>query len=379
MNFLSQRRKRIFSIDKKKIPAVKDNFDNFYYKEVAKMTGAGGWTVNFRDKVSFLDPQAQLILKTPEDYKPKPKTALDFYAPEERERARTIFFECATGRPFTTTIKMLTYDKIEFWAKATGEPMYDENETIIGIHGVFQDINIEKLKEISLEKSIKLIASQNSRLFNFAHIVSHNLRSHSSNLQLTLQLLNTIDSEKEEKELKSSLLSISQSLNDTITHLNEIVSVQSKAQNEKKEVFFDEVLQTVKNAINRQILDTNAEIYSDFSEIPSIQYIPAYMESIFLNLISNSIKYRDPERSPEIDIFTYTDEDGEYLMFKDNGLGIDLEKYGSKIFNMYQTFHDNSDAVGIGLFITKNQVEAMQGSISIESKVGQGSIIKIKF
>jgi signal transduction histidine kinase len=379
MDYLSHKKKRSFLFGKENKPTVENNFDNFYYKEVAKLTGAGGWSVNFRDKIRFIDPQGQKILNTPEDFKPTSETALDFYALDERKRAQRIFLECSKGVPFSTTMKMLTYDKKEFWARAAGEPLLDENDEIIGIHGVFQDINEEKLKEISLEKSLEVIATQNSRLFNFAHIVSHNLRSHSSNLQLTIELLNSINSEKEEKDLKESLVNISDSLNDTISHLNEIVTVHSKAKDEKREVVFDEVLENVKKSISRSMQDTDAEIFSDFSEVSSIKYIPAYMESIFLNLISNSIKYRKPERKPVIDLFTFTENGKNHLMIKDNGLGIDLSKYGERIFNMYQTFHGNKDSIGIGLFITKNQVEAMGGTISIESTVDVGTIIKITF
>ena len=379
MDYLSHKKKRSFLFGKENKPTVESNFDNFYYKEVAKLTGAGGWSVNFRDKIRFIDPQGQRILNTPEDFKPNSETALDFYALDERKRAQRIFLECSKGVPFSTTMKMLTYDKKEFWARAAGEPLLDENDKIIGIHGVFQDINEEKLKEISLEKSLEVIATQNSRLFNFAHIVSHNLRSHYSNLQLTIELLNSINSEKEEKDLKESLVNISDSLNDTISHLNEIVTVHSKAKDEKREVVFDEVLENVKKSISRSMQDTDAEIFSDFSEVPSIKYIPAYMESIFLNLISNSIKYSQPESKPVIDLFTFTENGKDHLMIKDNGRGIDLSKYGDRIFNMYQSFHGYKDSSGSGLFITKIQVEARGGTSSIESTVDVGTIIKITF
>ena len=343
------------------------------------MTGAGGWSVNFRNKTSLLDPLGQRILNTPSDYVPTLNSAMEFYAPEEKDRAVGIFNDCIKGIPFNTTIKMLTYDKKEFWARAVGEPLLDENGAVIGVHGVFQDIDVEKLKELSLEKSLTVIATQNSRLFNFAHIVSHNLRSHSSNLQLTIELLNSVDSEEEEQELKESLVQISESLNATINHLNEIVSVQSKADDEKTEVVFDEVLRHVKSSISRLITDTDTEIYSEFTEVPSIHYIPAYMESIVLNLISNAIKYKHPDRKPVIDIFTFIEGETHCMVVKDNGLGIDLNKFGDKIFNMYQTFHCNKDAVGIGLFITKNQVEALGGTITIESDVDIGTTFKIIF
>jgi len=67
------------------------------------------------------------------------------------------------------------------------------------------------------------------------------------------------------------------------------------------------------------------------------------------------------------------------LLIKDNGSGIDLEKHGNKVFNLYQTFHQEKEAVGIGLFITKNQIETLQGSIEIESTVDEGTTFKIQF
>jgi signal transduction histidine kinase len=67
------------------------------------------------------------------------------------------------------------------------------------------------------------------------------------------------------------------------------------------------------------------------------------------------------------------------LTVQDNGLGIDLVKNRAKLFGMYKTFHDNEDARGVGLFLTKNQIEAMLGSIEVESEVGVGSTFKIYF
>ncbi|MDC8002546.1 PAS domain-containing sensor histidine kinase [Aureisphaera galaxeae] len=354
-------------------------YGNFYYKDVAELTGAGGWTVLFNEKKSFLDPQARKILETPEDYRPSLRTALDFYSDEYKARAAEAFMACSMGTPFNATVKMLRYNKQEFWAKAVGRPIYGENNEIVGIQGVFQDIDEEKLKELSLETSVKVIESQNSRLFNFAHIVSHNLRSHASNLSLTLDLLKSIDDATEEEELKSSLYQISESLNETINHLNEIVTAQAQSLDDRRLLNFDHVLQSTLSSISRMIEDTQTEIYSDFSEVPEIRYIPSYMESIFLNLITNAIKYRHPDRSPVIDICSYYEDERVCLMVKDNGLGIDLEKHGNDLFNMYQTFHTGKESVGIGLFITKNQIETLQGSIHVESKVDEGTTFKITF
>ena len=93
-----------------------------------------------------------------------------------------------------------------------------------------------------------------------------------------------------------------------------------------------------------------------------------------LNLISNAIRYRSNQRIPQLIISSIDNNSGTInVLFKDNGLGIDLAINGDKIFKMYKTFHQNAEARGVGLFITKNQCEAMNGTIEVMSEVGIGS------
>ncbi len=84
-------------------------------------------------------------------------------------------------------------------------------------------------------------------------------------------------------------------------------------------------------------------------------------------------------RKPVIHLSAETKGDYTILSIKDNGLGIDLEEHGDKLFGMYKTFHENPDARGIGLYITKNQIEAMNGKVTVDSKVGKGTTFKIYF
>lgn len=67
------------------------------------------------------------------------------------------------------------------------------------------------------------------------------------------------------------------------------------------------------------------------------------------------------------------------ICVEDNGLGIDLERYGSKVFGLRKTFHRNKDSRGVGLFITKAQVEALGGEISIQSEVDKGTKFTLLF
>ena len=91
------------------------------------------------------------------------------------------------------------------------------------------------------------------------------------------------------------------------------------------------------------------------------------------------MKYRHKERPAQIVLSTNTVDNKLVLNIADNGVGINLEKYKEKLFGLYKTFHGNSDARGVGLFITKNQIEAMGGKIEVESEINIGTTFKILF
>ena len=353
--------------------------DDFYYEEISNLTGAGGWMINFVQKKSYFDKQAKRILRVPETFVPSLKNGYKFYAEEHSQLATELFFECAQGTPFNAEIKMVTYDDIVFWARAHGTPLKDEKDQIVGIRGVFQNIDDEKKRELRLQKSIDLIEKHNQRLYNFAHIVSHNLRSHVSNLQLTADLFETTNLDENQKELFSNFPNIALNLDTTIKHLHEVVTIQTDADKQREEIDVEVVFKHVVASIKQIVQQNDVVFYTEFSEVEKVQYIPAYLESILLNFITNSIKYRKPDVRPEIRVFTYQEEEKQYLAVQDNGIGIDLDLHGDKVFQLYKTFSNNPDAVGLGLFLTRNQVEALGGKVFVESKVGKGSKFTVQF
>lgn len=370
----------IFFFEIKLEPEQNISKDNFYYKETAQMTETGSWYVDFEKRKSYWDFETKRILEYADDYIPSLKDSASYYAEDSQQQAADCFFNCAmAGTPFNTEIKMVTANKRIFWVRAIGKPVYNEVKEIIGIRGVFQDIDEIKRKELRLEKSIDIIASQNSRLFNFAHIVSHNLRSHTSNLSLLVQLIEDIDDPLEKINLIKEIKQISFSLNTTIEHLNEIVAIHTNKDQEKKPVKFQDSLNLVTNGIGQMIAISKTKIKSHFKDLNEIDYIPAYLESILLNLITNAIKYKHSDRDPIIDIKSYIKNGNKYLKVTDNGRGIDMKLFKDKIFGMYKTFHYNKDAVGIGLFLTKNQVESLNGKITVESEVDTGTTFIIEF
>ncbi|MFO7718932.1 MAG: PAS domain-containing protein [Gillisia sp.] len=357
---------------------IEENF--FYYRETAEMTSTGGWYIDTLHKAIYWDDVTKKILDCPGDYQVNYDERLRFYAPDHQEKALSIFNKCEQyGIPFKTELKMVTLYGREFWVRATGKPVYNEEQEIIGIRGVFQNIDENKNNELNLQNSLDIIAAQNSRLFNFAHIVSHNLRSHSSNLSLVVQLLSETQPLKDKMELLENISDISENLDVAISQLNEIVTHQDVLTKERKTTSFNNALDVVMASVSSLIKREGATIISDFKTLKEIQYIPEYLESILLNLITNAIKYKQPGRKPVIFIQTYLFNDQSFMEISDNGMGIDLDQFGEKMFGMYKTFHRNSDAKGIGLFITKNQVETLGGTISVTSTVNIGTTFKIKF
>ncbi|RMB63250.1 histidine kinase [Dokdonia sinensis] len=352
--------------------------DNFYYEEISNLTEAGGWMVDFLNKRSFFDDQAKRILKVPEDFIPTLKNGYKFYAEEHTDKATALFFGCAQGIPFDTKIKMVTYDGSVFWARAHGKPMENEEGEIIGIRGVFQSIDEEEKIKLQLQASLDLIEKHNERLYTFSHIVSHNLRSHVSNMQLTTQLFEAKNLSQEQQELFGNFTQIAQNLDTTLKHLNEVITIQMAGDTDREFVHIEDIFNTVRTSIKQLIVQSDAEIYTDFSEVEKVQYVPAYLESILLNLLTNSIKYRKAGVRPEIRVFTFEENEKQYLVVQDNGIGIDLKSHGDKMFQLYQTFNNNDDAVGMGLFLTRNQVEALGGKISVESTLGRGTKFTIR-
>jgi signal transduction histidine kinase len=119
--------------------------------------------------------------------------------------------------------------------------------------------------------------------------------------------------------------------------------------------------------------NANAIIYNEIDEDQIVSAVPAYLESIILNFLTNAVKYKSEKRAPIIELSTKIEDEFIVLKIKDNGLGIDMKKYGDKIFQMYNTFHQNKDSIGIGLFITKNHIESMGGKVEVISEVDIGT------
>ncbi len=258
-------------------------------------------------------------------------------------------------------------------------PLIGDDGKAKGLVGISWDISDLKQKEKELRDLINVTSLQNKQLINFAHIVSHNLRSHTANFSMLLEFLVNEKDEEEKDKIIRMLTEASDNLLDTLDNLNEVVAISTNVNLEKKPILLNEKIAAAELNLAAFLKKHNAVIVNEVSDDVSIRVIPAYIDSILMNFITNAVKYRDPSRNPVIRLSVKRNEKYTILSIEDNGLGIDLKKYGDKLFGMYKTFHHNSDARGIGLYITKNQIEAMNGKIMVCSEVGKGTTFNIYF
>lgn len=305
---------------------------------------------------------------------------LEYVHPDDKEEVEEELERVISGKSdiFDREYRFCCKDGNYLWIWSRGKVMgRNKDNSAKRIVGFISDIEKKKKQELEFMNYMDIISDQNKRLINFAHIVGHNLRSHAANFEMILHIMDTLKDEQKKREFLLMLKDNSKSLSSTIQNLQEIVSVQTNVKVEKQPLVLAKFIKKTLDVLSGEINSKQAKVETNVSPDVVINYNPAYMESILLNFISNAIKYSSPNRQPEISINYVSGDAQAVLEIKDNGMGIDLTKNEKLIFGMYNTFHGNEDALGIGLFITKNQVEAMGGKIWVESAVDQGSSFKI--
>ncbi len=300
---------------------------------------------------------------------------------EDHEKVKATIFKCYSepGKSHPVVLRKSDGLKNIKGSKWEFKGILDENNQVKEILCVGFDIT-EQLENLEkAENLVKISIDQNFKLKNFSHIISHNIRSHSANLVSLADFIGTTSDPDEMRAFIDMLKVSTTKLDETIFNLNQIISIEENRHGEKSKVNLKEEVEKTVQTINADLYKYDAIIEIHVDKHIYVDVVPTYLESILLNLLTNAIRYRHPDRNPTIQLTIERHRNFTVLNFSDNGRGIDLEKHGNKIFGMYKTFHGNSDARGFGLYITKTQMESMGGKIAVESTVGLGTTFKLFF
>jgi PAS domain S-box-containing protein len=260
----------------------------------------------------------------------------------------------------------------------SGGPNYNDVGELVGSVGIHLDITDQKKLQIEQRHLLDLTQNQNDRLRNFAHIVSHNLRSHAANLLGMVTYLEVEDPNFSGNLLFQNFKNVIDNLMESVQNLSEVADIQISDSTLLDAINLVEVVNS--SILNVSALARSSEVSIEFSKSEAKFWVfgnLSYLESITLNLLTNAIKYSDPKKEKRVQIRIQKESEWTTIEVEDNGLGIDLKRQGRKMFGMYKTFHDHPDSRGIGLFITKNQIEALGGKIEVESQEGIGTTFRV--
>ena len=335
------------------------------------------------EKLSYISPSYTRLLQYPKEYYD------NFTIDDIFNNVHPDDLNIVQPYIYNSLSKQITELKYEFrfkeangqyhWREDSANVIYDNEGKASKYIIITRDITKRKESEKEKNRLYKITVKQNEKLIKFTHIVSHDIRSHTSNLSMILDLFEETNNLEEQKEYFDMLKQSTNKLSDTIFYLNETVALQSGEKNEKIKLNLKAEIKKAILGINAIILTNNAKINIQIDDTIEIFATQSYLESIIFNMLTNALKYKSPSRNPIINIKAQKMEGQINLTIQDNGIGIDLIKNKDKIFGMYKTFHGNPDAVGLGLFMAKNHIESMGGRIEVESELDKGTIFKMYF
>ena len=262
------------------------------------------------------------------------------------------------------------------WLSWTSMPVEAEQM----VYAIAKDITHKKKIEDDRIQLIENLIKINNDQKQLSYITSHDLRSPVNNLLMVFKMLNISKiQDAETLEFIDILKSATESLKDTLNTYVDAFSANDGLTIQTGEIELDKCLTMVLNSLSALIKESKATISVDFEAFNKINFNKAYLESIFLNLITNSIKYAQHGIPPVISIRSARVKGIRQLIITDNGVGFDMNKVKGKLFGFNQRFHDHPDSKGIGLYLVYNHITSLGGHISLKSKPNEGAVFTISF
>lgn len=350
-----------------------DTYDlNAFFERSADMLCIAGFDGFFKR----VNPATCNILGYSEDeLTSKPIT--DFILPDDRDITNRVRANLSNGKPLLNfENRYVTKCGEVVWLSWTSIPD-TSNELIYAIAK-----NVTHSRKVSDDRNrlISNLTKTNSDLKRLTFSTSHDLRAPLGNIIGILSILDYSKINDEETLELIEMLQISaEKMRQTLDRQIDSIKESEKVIVDIEPTSFNECINSTLQSIKSYVNSSQASIIRDFKAFDSVMFNETYMESIFLNLITNSIRYSKQDEPPVITIKTVIEDGTKKLVFSDNGLGMDMDMVKGKIFGFNQTFHRNKDSKGIGLYLVNNHVRALGGSIAVDSEPGSGTTFTISF
>ncbi|MBG8554667.1 PAS domain-containing sensor histidine kinase [Hymenobacter guriensis] len=222
----------------------------------------------------------------------------------------------------------------------------------------------------------------NIDLDNFIYTASHDLKAPITNIEGLLHvlqsMLTTSTAAPEVGPVLGMMYESVARFKRTIHHLADVTKLQKEHTQPTTEVALAPVLRDVQLDLAPLLSETGARLTIDVEACPSVRFSVKNLRSVLFNLLSNALKYRRPDRLPEIRVACHPDGDYTVLTVQDNGLGLAPEQL-PELFTMFRRLHSHVEGTGLGLYMVKRSVENAGGRVSVTSEPGVGSVFSVYF
>lgn len=335
----------------------------------------------YKNTFTYLSAQVEKVIGyTIEDTRNDPFVWLNSIHPEDLTRMKAVTKEMFSSKKPVTRIYRMKHQRTGeyIWLEDYVVPILDEEGWIREFYASARDITARKKAEMEREKLIMELSRKHDELMQFNHIVSHNLRSPVATILGLAQFLNVELPPEELHETTGYILQAAYAMDALLHDLNTILSARSTL-NEKMTVFsLSDIIALLRTTLKTEIEESSATIQVQIEkEANKLTSIKSYIQSAMFNLLSNAIKYRSPHRLPIIEIKVAKKNDHTVISVTDNGIGIDLQTHGHRLFGLYSRLNTDREGKGLGLYMTKTQIESLNGSLDVESEEGKGTTFTI--
>ena len=363
-------------------------FLNHSFNNAEKIAGFGHWKYNLdTDKYTFSDNYYRLMGEEPQVFQSNLENAMNFVHPDDAENVIAIHKQSLIDHKPTSTMLRYVLKSGEIrYITSVGSFTRNSLGNLVKV-GVNYDVTEQYKRTSELEDSNMHLKAINSELESFNNIVSHDLQEPLRKIQMFISRLSEKEAENLSEQGKDYFSKINAAANRMQTLMIDLVNYTRTIKGDKifVKTSLEKILDQVQDDLAQNIEEKKAKIST--KNLPVFKAIPFQMEQLFINLLSNSLKYSKENVAPKIRIYaekvndedryddvTISDKKYYKIVVSDNGIGFKQE-YADRIFLLFQRLETDSkySGTGLGLAICKKIIENHNGHIKAKSKPGIGT------
>lgn len=369
-------------------------FLNHSFNNAENIAGFGHWKVNLdTNKYTYSDNYYRLLGVEPFAFEPNLDNVIKYIHPDDCDYVIQTHKNSLIHHDPTSIVARFVLENGEIkYFRIVGSFTKNSKGELVKI-GVNYDITDLYKKTVELEENNKELKAINDELESFNNIVSHDLQEPLRKIQLFISRLEEKEEGSLSEQSKDYFAKIRSAANRMQTLMMDLVNYTRTIKGDKTFVKtnLNSLLEQILQELALNIEEKNAKV--DVGNLPTIKAIPFQIEQLFINLISNSLKYSKENVKPEISItaekitemdiyqsIELTDKKYHKIVVSDNGIGFKQE-YAEKIFVLFQRLETDAkySGTGLGLAICKKIVENHNGFINVKSKPNSGAEFSIYF